>query len=195
MKNKRSLYWTLILYEDSTTLNFNDKIDYIKKNYDYLYIKHDKDKDDKGNLKKIHYHIVLKFKNYKWLNSLSNELDISSNYFEPINSLKNMLCYLIHFNNEDKFHYSLDEVIGSNSLKNKLVSFINNDDKIEEDKIKIIFNFINSCDFFISYSMLVDFVLKNCLWAEFRRSSLVFFKLLEEHNKFLTESRKNGILN
>ena len=39
----RSKYWTLILYEDSDTLKFNDYIDYIKQNYIFLYIKHDKD--------------------------------------------------------------------------------------------------------------------------------------------------------
>ena len=80
-KNIRSLYWGLILYDDSENLNFNDKIITIAQNFDYVYIKHDKDIDTNGNLKKIHYHIILKFNNYKWLKSLSDELNIPMNYF------------------------------------------------------------------------------------------------------------------
>lgn len=184
-KNERSYYWTLILYEDSTSYCFNDIISRIKSNYDYLYIKHDKDIDENGNLKKAHYHVVLKFKNYKWLNSLSKELDLTSNYFQSVNSLKGILCYLIHLNNTDKYLYSLNEVYGTKTFKSKLVKFVNNEDNTEEEKIKIIFDFINSTDYYISYSQLVNFVLEKCLWADFRRSSLIFFKLVEEHNKFL----------
>ena len=49
MKNERSLYWGLILYEDSENLKFSD---FNFSNYEYLYIKHDKDKNEDGSLKK-----------------------------------------------------------------------------------------------------------------------------------------------
>lgn len=186
-KNIRSLYWGLILYDDSENLNFNDKIITISQNYDYVYIKHDKDIDTNGNLKKIHYHIILKFNNYKWLKSLSDELNIPMNYFEKINSLNNMLVYLIHYNNPDKYQYSLNDVCGTASLKIKLNKCISNIENTEEDKIQIILDFIYSYPANLRYRDLVSFVLNKGLWAEFRRSSNIIFKLLDEHNFFCTK--------
>lgn len=186
-KNVRSLYWGLILYDDSENLNFNDKIITIAQNYDYVYIKHDKDIDSNGNLKKIHYHIILKFNNYKWLKSLSDELNIPMNYFEKINSLNNMLVYLIHYNNADKYQYSLNEVIGTSNLKIKLNKCISNIENSEEDKIMIILYFIYSCNTRLSYRDLVSFILNKGLWSEFRRSANIIFKLLEEHNSLFID--------
>lgn len=185
-KNIRSLYWGLILYDDSENLNFNDKIITIAQNYDYVYIKHDKDIDPNGNLKKIHYHIILKFNNYKWLKSLSDELNIPINYFEKINSLNNMLVYLIHYNNPDKYQYSLNDVFGTASLKIKLNKCISNIENTEEDKIQIILDFIYSYPANLSYRDLVSFVLNKGLWAEFRRSANIIFKLLDEHKYFIS---------
>lgn len=181
-KNIRSLYWGLILYDDSENLNFNDKIITIAQNYDFVYIKHDKDTDTNGNLIKVHYHIILKFNNYKWLKSLSDELNIPMNYFEKINSLNNMLVYLIHYNNADKYQYSVNEVLGTSSLKIKLNKCISNIENTEEDKISIILDFIYSYPKPLSYRALVSFVLNKGLWAEFRRSASIIFKLLDEHN-------------
>ena len=186
MKNKniRSLYWTLILYDESDNLNFKEKIEKIKC-YEYLYIKHNKDIiPATGEVKKTHYHVVIKFKNYKWLNSLSQELEIPSNYFEPVRNLNNILCYLIHFKEENKYHYDICEVKGSPVFKDKLVKIINNFDSTEEEKISLIFNFISLQNKKINFSDLVDFVLKKGLWAEFRRSALIFSKLVDEHNSY-----------
>lgn len=185
MKNVRSKYWTLILYDESENLNFKDKIEKIKC-YEYLYIKHNKDIiPETGELKKTHYHVVIKFNNYKWLNSLAEELDIPFNYFEPVRNLNNILCYLIHYNEENKFHYNICDVKGSSIFKNRLVKVINNFDSTEEEKISLIFNFIVLQNKKINFSDLVDFVLKKGLWAEFRRSALIFSKLLDEHNSYM----------
>ena len=182
MKNERSLYWTLILYENSENLDFSKKIELIKKQYNYLYIKHDKDLLPTGEIKKSHYHIVLKFKNYKWKNSLSEELDIPPNYLEPVRSLNSILCYLIHFKEETKHHYDIMEVKGSADFKSKLLKVINNIDKTEEDKISILFNYIMISNRKITFSNFVSYVISKGLWSEFRRSSTIFIKLLEEHN-------------
>lgn len=54
MKNERSKYWTLILYEDSENLKFIDYIDKIKNLSDnYCYILHNKDYTETGEIKKV----------------------------------------------------------------------------------------------------------------------------------------------
>lgn len=182
MKNERSLYWTLILYEDSDTLNFKDKFEKIK-NYEYLYIKHDKDIiSTTGEIKKIHYHIVLKFKNYKWRSSLAEELEIESNYLQPVRNLNNILCYLIHYKEECKHHYDLVEVKGSASFKDKLNKVIKQIDMSEDERVSVIFNYIMTRTRYTSFSEMTSYIISKGLWADFRRSYGIFIRLLDEHN-------------
>lgn len=180
-KNERSLYWTLLLYEESETLCFNDFKDKLN-NYECLYIKHDKDRLENGELKKIHYHVVLKFKNYKWKSALSDELNISDNYLQPVRNLNNILCYLIHYKEDNKYHYDLSDVKGSANFKDKLNKVIKSIDLSEEDRVLSIIEYLHSCKYYVSFTSLVDFVLKNGLWSDFRRSASIFSKLLDEHN-------------
>lgn len=189
MKNERSLYWTLLLYEDSDTLCFNDFKDKLN-NYECLYIKHDKDKLETGELKKIHYHVVLKFKNYKWKSALSEELGVELNYLQPVRNLNNILCYLIHFKEDNKYHYDLSEVKGSANFKDKLNKVIKSIDLSEEDRVLSIMEYLYSQKYYVSFTSLVDFVLKNGLWSDFRRSASIFSKLLDEHNAIYYNVRK-----
>lgn len=186
MKNERSLYWGLILYEDSENLKFSD---FNFSNYEYLYIKHDKDKTDDGSLKKTHYHVVLKFKNYKWLSSLSEELGIPYNYFEKIRSLDNILCYLIHYKEDSKYHYDFDNLVGSSMLKSKLKKIINNFERDETDIMSDFMNFINSSKK-IKFIDLYRFAVDNQYWSEFRRNYSILKDLTMEHNQLYNNYEK-----
>ena len=187
MKNERSLYWALLLYEESDNLSFSN-IDL--SNYDYLYIKHDKDKLEDGTFKKVHYHVVLKFKNYKWLSSLSEELNIPPNYFQKIRSLDNMLTYLIHYKEENKYHYNFDDLVGSSVLKSKLKNIINSFERDETDIISSFYDYIMSSNVFIKYSDLVRFALDNQFWSEFRRNFSIIKSLTDERNGDILESER-----
>lgn len=178
MKNDRSLYWALILYEDSDNLKFSD---INLSNYEHLYIKHDKDLKEDGSLKKPHYHIILKFKNYKWLSALSDELSIPMNYFEKIRSLDNMLTYFLHYKEENKYHYNFDDLVGSSLLKSKLKKIINNFEKDETDIMLDFLNFINSSKT-LKFIDLYKFAVDNQYWSEFRRNYSILKDLTTEHN-------------
>lgn len=117
----RSKYKGLILYPLEDITHFK-AIQYIKSNYKYALITHDKDLDTEGNLKKSHTHVVLALDNSQEDNTICNVLGISYNYLQSISSIKGSLEYLIHLNNPDKFQYSLDEVEGD--LKNKLEDYL-----------------------------------------------------------------------
>lgn len=81
--------------------------------YDYAYIKHDKDKDDDGNIKKEHYHFILEFSNPRYINAVCDELGITSNYIRPIRNKRGMLAYMIHLNDITKHQYEIEEVQGT----------------------------------------------------------------------------------
>lgn len=181
----RSKYYSLVLYplEDSS---HKKAIDYIVKNYEYALIVHDKDTNENNELIKPHTHIVIKFTNYKWLNSLQKELDISINYIEKSDSLESALLYLVHYNNKEKFQYSTNEVSGS--LRLLLENYIKKKTHSSEDmEVLLILEIIEDMppynDLYLLNKDFVRIICENNLYSIFRRNSYYFIKLLELHNR------------
>lgn len=178
MEKFRARNFNLVLYEEDET--HKKAMEYIEKNLDYAMIKHNLDVDDNGELKKEHYHIVIRFNNAKWNTSLSEELGITLNYIEESRSLKRSLLYLIHYYDEDKYQYSVDLVKGS--LKKKLKEYINNDDKSEWEKIEEIFKFIDEQNLIITKSHLMRYCTSIGYWDVMRRNYHPIIDYLTEHN-------------
>lgn len=179
MEKFRSKNFNLVLYpEDMTHYLAIDKIK--NEGYDYAIIKHDRDIDDNGEIKKAHYHIVLRFKNAKWNTALAEELGIAENYIQQCRDLKRSLLYLIHFYDEDKTQYLIKEVQGS--LKVVLEQAIKNDGKSESEKILEIFDEIDKCNYYIYYSTFCRHIASMGYWDVLRRSSGLVIRYIEEHN-------------
>ena len=179
MEKFRSKSFNLILYEDDPTQRL--ALSKIKRSYDYAMILHNMDTDENGVLKKEHYHVVLQFKNAKWNTALASELGIKENYIEEPISLKKSLLYLIHYYEEDKYHYDLKEVSGP--LKNKLEQFILNDGKTESEKVLEIFEEIDDYEGDIVFSAFCKNIAKKGYWDVLRRSSGLIIRYLDEHNR------------
>lgn len=88
----------------------------------YYWILHDKDKLDNGDLKPVHYHVVVTF-NYaiipKKFESICDayiflESEDTNYFYEPVNSLSAVLLYLTHRNDPDKFQYSFSLIYTNN---------------------------------------------------------------------------------
>lgn len=172
--NPRSKYFTIELYDDSENINFNEKIELIKQ-YDYCYIKHDKDKC------KEHYHVVIMFNNYRYRNALIEEFNIPKNYIEPIRSLDAILTYLIHLNDKSKYQYRLDDVCGSKTALDKLKKAFKNNGLEEENKIFELIDYIERSEY-ITYSKFVKFACSIGRFDIVRRSQYLFIKIIDEHN-------------
>lgn len=189
MKNVRSKYWTIILYQDSDTLSFDTFKQKLFSLGEYIYILHDKDTNtETGEIIKPHYHVVLSFNNYKWLNSLSEELGIPSNYFQPVRNLNDILLYLLHYDYDNKFNYSFNECIGTPQFLLKLKRAVNSYGKDEDSKVSDIIDYIISHPN-LSFTNLVKWVVDYGAWSDFRRASTIFIKLLEENNYKYSKKR------
>lgn len=171
----------LVLYDEDET--HKKAIKYIQKHYDYAMILHDKDKLEDGSIKKEHYHFVLRFKNATWNTALSKELGITENYIEECRDLKCALQYLIHYNEETKYQYNLENVTGS--LKKKLEEYINSDDKTEHEKAKELIQYINSCDFPLTITEFCLYCSSIGVWDVYRRAQSTFKWIIDEHNIFV----------
>ena len=120
LSNERSMYKGLILYPDDKT--HVNAIEILKKNFIYKGILHDKDVDDNGEIKKPHYHFVIKLDSSQSNEYLAKTLFIKSNYIQKIISLKGALNYLTHNNSPEKYQYSKDELFGD-------LDFMSSDEK------------------------------------------------------------------
>lgn len=179
MEKFRSTNFNLVLYEEDES--HRQAIEFITKNYDYAMICHDRDTDEDGVVKKAHYHIILKFPNQKWNTALASELNITENYIENCKNLKNSLLYLIHFYDKDKFQYDIKDVCGN--LKKRLITYINNEDKSESEKVLEIFEEIDKIEGFIYIRPFCKHIANMGYWDILRRSTGLIIRYIEEHNQ------------
>lgn len=76
-------YFAFILYEEDQEQML--AMQYITQNYKYARIKHDRDKNENGEIKKEHYHIVINVgKNPRNRKAIAKEIGIQENYIERL---------------------------------------------------------------------------------------------------------------
>lgn len=168
----------LLLYPDNT--EHIKAIEKIKQSYDYAMCLHNRDTNDDGELKKEHYHVVLRFNQAVWNSAICKELQIEEKFIENVKRFDNALQYLIHYNDSDKAQYTIDEVTGN--LKNKLVESINKLDKSEGEKVIELIEYIDKQDKKITIKSFANYCASQGYWAEFRRSASIFIRMIDEHN-------------
>lgn len=179
MEKFRSKNFNLVLYEEDET--HKNAIEKIKVSYDYALICHDRDySEETGEILKPHYHIVLRFPNQKWNTALAEELGIAENYIEESRSLKRSLLYLIHYYDENKFQYSIDDVEGP--MKKRLKELLNNEGKTESEKVMEIFDEIDNTDGEIPFKSFVRHIASKGYWSVLRSSTGLIMRYLDEHN-------------
>lgn len=175
----RSRKHILLLYPEDETHML--ALEYIKQNYQYCYILHDKDKNELGELKKPHFHLIVSFPHAVWNTALCRDLKIPENYCQQIGNYELALEYLIHYNEPEKHQYDIEEVKGP--LKQKLVKILNNDNRDENEKTLSLIQLINDFDGHLSITEFSNICATLGLWAEFRRASSIYFNIIQEHNE------------
>lgn len=179
--NKRSRLFALLLYEEDES--HKKAIQYIKNNYDYAMILHNQDCTEDGEIKKEHYHVVIRFRNARTIRCVFMELGIEPNYIQVCRSFDGAVRYLIHKDDVDKFQYSATEI------QTNIIQSVNKAlcDKAEEDDIvPLILAFIESSGK-LSVTELCTYCVNNGFWSAYRRGASVFHLVLQEHNKSLGE--------
>jgi hypothetical protein len=110
MANKKFRSFAGTLYPDSESYDCETLLSTIRSKFiDWAYILHDKDVDENGELKKPHIHWVGRA-TPRCLSVVSNLLGLPENDIEVVKNFDNMVMYLIHLNDIDKFQYSPDDV-------------------------------------------------------------------------------------
>lgn len=168
----------LLLYPDNT--GHVEAMEKIKQSYDFAAVLHNRDANEQGELKKEHWHVVLRFNQAVWSSAICKDLGIEHTFIEPVKKFENAIQYLIHYNDTDKAQYSVDDVFGN--LRIKLVESINKVEKSEGEKVAELIDYICNYDGKLSITEFAKFCADNGYWAEFRRSGAIFCKIIEEQN-------------
>ena len=187
MEKNRDRKFMLLLYPDNKS--HVKALELIKKSYDHAYILHDKDTREDGTPDKPHWHVVITTgSNAVWNTALADNLGIEVKFTgEKVKKLDRALEYLIHFNDPDKYQYSLDEVHGN--LKGRIKASINATEKTEGEKVKELLKYIDSCEDVIKVKDFAYWCADNGYWDVYRRAGAIFGQAIFEHNEEIKEKK------
>lgn len=199
-KTRRYKY-EVVIYEDDPL--FKEQYEALTAVNSAIWIKHDKDifkedvlnedgsiKYNAGDLKKAHYHFLLKFKNGIVISAVAKKVKVNKNQVQIIKNFNSALKYLIHFGQDEKYQYSMDDVSSnSDNLKTQFEELIINDIP-ESRRVLTIQEIIEDFDGYIDLGILGKVIIKMNYWGTFKSSFSYFFKLVDLHNaKFMAKKQ------
>lgn len=76
-------------------------------------INHDKDLNSAGEQVEAHTHVYLEYSTPRKITTVSNLLNVESNFIEIVRNKKGYLRYLTHMDDEEKYRYSNEAVYGN----------------------------------------------------------------------------------
>lgn len=158
----KSRNFKLLLYPDN---EFHMAVlSYIRKEYSYLEVYHNKDLKDieTGEIKKNHYHVYVPFGGSRWNTAFIDELDsMCSNdgssiqqFVRPVPDEKRFLRYLIHKDSPEKFQYDCSCVTGTSDLLERFALACYGDTELINDSI-VLANYIidSNCQDILSFQI------------------------------------------
>lgn len=177
MEQKKFNSFAMVLYKDSTSYDYNKIIEYIEKNFErYAYIEHKKEQDDL----KVHTHVVIYFPNRRYVNGVAKELGSNACDLKLVScNLVPMLRYLIHYDDEDKIQYSIDDVHGT--LKEKLESIIKGKN-CDKENLNDIIDFILKCSKKVTFKAVFVYCLNMNYFSSYLRYYAIIRDIIQEHN-------------
>lgn len=187
----RSRSYVAVLYpEDSSHVECIEKLK--SGGYNFAGILHNEDVyedgDRKGEKKKEHWHIVVRFKNAVWNTAVAKELGITPNYLEACKNVDASLLYLVHYGNDEKAQYDYEKVFGP--LSTRLNTLLTDND--ETTRVMNIYDFIRNSPGIVTYSEIFEKALSAGLYGDFRRMGSGVSFLINDHNYALTHEEQSN---
>lgn len=178
MENKKGRTFCAILYPNENK-EHKRILEYISKNYDCAYINHNKDITEDGEVKKEHTHIIWRAgSNPRWKSAIVEELKIEEHLLDPCNKEK-MLRYLIHYDQENKHRYSVEEVKGS--WKKELKKIIKKEESSTEQNMLQIIEYIYK-NKKTTYNQVIIWAIEQGIYETIRNNQYIIIKIIEERN-------------
>lgn len=188
----------LLLYEEDET--HRACLEKLASGYKYIAILHDRDRWSEeetlpdgvqvGDLKKPHWHVIVRFPQSRWNTALAKEFGIAENYIQKCNSYEGSLLYLVHHGLPNKFQYSIEDCKGT--LIKDLEKALDTECDIDE-KISDVLDILDDNEFWTMRSFLEEAVRRKRGGMALRMAGLLG-TIINEHNRHneLAKSRPNA---
>lgn len=188
MNDKRNYNYLCVIYEDDE--NFNWQLYNLLNEKEVIYIRHDQDVTEEGELKKPHYHFVIKLKTACTISALSRRVGVAENMIEPIKkSFNGALKYLIHFKDDNKFNYCIEDVKSNSEKLLKRFKELVTDEIPGGEHAMSIQDYINSQPDYVKMSDIGKFANQNGIWNYFIRYYSYLRDVVKEHNADICAKR------
>lgn len=145
-----------ILYHESDSYDYTETKRVLKAFKNYAYITHDKDENDKGELKKVHDHWLIRLDNAMTLKSFIKKTGIPHEHIQRVVSERSCVRYLTHIDEEDKYIYDFNDIHCSSNYS-RYIKKCYEDIETEE---QIITNIFNKIDEFVSITSDIKEILR-----------------------------------
>lgn len=150
--------------------------------YNYAYIEHDSDtyEEDgedykKGDKKKVHAHLVLKFDNARHKSKIAKELGIEENYIQKSNFVA-YTRYLIHKDDPLKYQYKEKDII--TNIPKEVHSAISLKSDYKRHGTNMVLEYIQENKRMVSFYGLVMWAKDNGLLEEVTKNAYVYKNIL-----------------
>lgn len=173
MKSSRA--WEVVVYPDSDSYDVAVVLANVTEYFvQWCYILHDKDVNDDGNLKKVHYHVYGKLDTPRPPQTVANALGVGVASLRAVSSWRSAVRYSVHLDHPNKYQYSVDSLL-SNFAVDKLLTV---SDDLQAARI---YSFISSscCT---TVSELTAWAFANGCYPALRRGFAVWSRLLSENS-------------
>lgn len=156
----------------------------------FAWIKHDKDVDENGELKKPHYHILMRFYNEVNKSTIANKFNIHNNLIQALGNLYGSVKYMLHIGEENKHKYDVSELNVHNlDLDTILTKIKLNCSSDEQSLIKLIeliekaqwdYKYNNKKTTYLSSKNLLKLVIENGFLDIYKRYYIIIRDLLND---------------
>lgn len=155
-------------------------------------ILHDKDYEN-GNLKKAHWHGLIRFSNAQTLAGVASRLGVAVNYLQSCSDAVSYCQYLCHCGDLDKFQYPDTDIFGpfSDSARSYVLQARNCQQIVrisESEAFGEILQFISDFDGLLEFKTLCAWAVYVNLWGYFRQNFSIVRELVREHNAVFERS-------
>lgn len=114
-KTIQSVNWEFVLYPESEVYDYTDMLNKITERFkNFAYVKHDKDTDENGEIKKAHTHLLVRNEGSAVrLSTIQKDFPEINNSFQRVKNWRAAIRYLIHADAPDKFQYPVESIISN----------------------------------------------------------------------------------
>ena len=127
-----------VIYPESTSYSCEAVLLAVQQNFSkWAYILHDDDKNEDGELKKAHFHVLFRSNRSYTPNGVAYTLGVPLSALCNVKSWKAAVRYMVHLDDPEKYPYPFEDIVSNFPVKPLLVP----DD--DEEKAKRIYQFLS----------------------------------------------------